>query len=163
MKKIHWPCVGFSLLFLLFHSATEALEKSDTKQARTTGKGNTTLQSFNKAKKTLEREVYPSHRLTLYCGAKFDAKNNIIPLSGFSHPKYKTRQRQLEWEHVVPAEHFGRTFSEWRDGHKECVDKKGNRFRGEEVCGEDEPGIPLHAVGYAQSFPSHRCRECPAK
>ncbi len=34
--------------------------------------GNTTINSFNKAKKTLERSVYFDHRTTLYCGAKFD-------------------------------------------------------------------------------------------
>jgi len=32
---------------------------------------NTTIQSFNKAKKLLERNVYHNHRETLYCGATF--------------------------------------------------------------------------------------------
>ena len=100
-----------------------------------TSTGNRTNQSFNKAKRILEREVYPNHRITLYCGAAFDANNSIFPLPGFSHPKYKDRQKRLEWEHVVPAENFGRTFSEWRDGHEQCVDSKGNRFKGRK-CAE---------------------------
>jgi deoxyribonuclease-1 len=40
------------------------------------------------------------------------------------------RAKRVEWEHVVPAENFGRTFSEWRDGHPSCVDSKGKAFRG---------------------------------
>jgi deoxyribonuclease-1 len=33
-------------------------------------------------------------------------------------------------EHVVPAENFGRTFSEWREGHPQCVNSKGKSFKG---------------------------------
>jgi deoxyribonuclease-1 len=45
--------------------------------------GNTSNDSFNKAKKMLERQVYQDHRQTLYCGAKFDAKKNIEAPVGF--------------------------------------------------------------------------------
>lgn len=41
----------------------------------------------------------------------------------------------IEWEHVVPAENFGRTFSEWRDGHKLCINSKGKAFKGRK-CAE---------------------------
>ena len=34
--------------------------------------GNVWNDSFNKAKKTLEWQVYYDHRITLYCGAAFD-------------------------------------------------------------------------------------------
>ncbi|WP_415912972.1 endonuclease [Neptuniibacter sp. QD37_11] len=37
---------------------------------------------------------------------------------------------KLEWEHVVPAENFGRAFSEWREGHPECVTSKGKTYKG---------------------------------
>lgn len=40
------------------------------------------------------------------------------------------RAKKVEWEHVVPAENFGRAFSEWRDGHSNCVDSKGKLFKG---------------------------------
>jgi deoxyribonuclease-1 len=36
--------------------------------------GNTSNDSFNKAKKILEWQVYKDHRVTIYCGANFDAK-----------------------------------------------------------------------------------------
>jgi deoxyribonuclease-1 len=35
---------------------------------------NQEIQSFSKAKKTLEKKVYNNHQTTLYCGATFDAK-----------------------------------------------------------------------------------------
>jgi deoxyribonuclease-1 len=31
---------------------------------------------------------------------------------------------------VVPAEAFGQSFAEWRDGHPDCVDRQGEAFRG---------------------------------
>ena len=94
------------------------------------GKGNTTNQSFNSAKRMLERDVYFDHRETLYCWAAFDARKNVTPPVGFKSDRYQGRARRIEWEHVVPAENFGRAFSEWRDGHPECVDSKGKHFRG---------------------------------
>ena len=43
--------------------------------------GNETIDSFSKAKKILERQVYFDHRVTLYCGASFDEKKNICPMA----------------------------------------------------------------------------------
>ncbi|GAB7504665.1 hypothetical protein Bwad004_11800 [Bilophila wadsworthia] len=40
--------------------------------------GNEWNDSFNKAKKTLERQVYYDHWVTFYCGAAFDEKKNVI-------------------------------------------------------------------------------------
>lgn len=97
--------------------------------------GNTSNDSFNKAKKMLEREVYQDHRVTIYCGAEFDAKKNIMAPAGFVTTKYVKRAKRVEWEHVVPAENFGRSFSEWRDGHKSCVNSKGKSFKGRK-CAE---------------------------
>lgn len=99
------------------------------------GSGNTRIESFNKAKRLLEREVYFDHRVTLYCGAKFDAKKNVIIPEGFTTPKHASRARRIEWEHVVPAENFGRAFVEWREGDESCVDNKGRGFKGRK-CAE---------------------------
>ncbi|MEZ9595501.1 endonuclease [Shewanella sp. 10N.261.52.F9] len=99
------------------------------------GEGNTTIKSFNKAKKTLERKVYYDHRVTLYCNAEFDSKKNIKLPRGFTTEKHVKRAKRVEWEHVVPAENFGRTFSEWRDGHPSCVNNKGKNFKGRK-CAE---------------------------
>lgn len=86
--------------------------------------------SFSKAKKLMMNKVYYDHRETLYCGAAFDEKKHISLPAGFHTEKHKKRVKSVEWEHVVPAENFGRTFSEWRDGHPDCVDSKGRAFKG---------------------------------
>lgn len=96
---------------------------------------NQEIQSFSKAKKILEKQVYNNHRITLYCGAIFDAMKKVTLHQGFTTNKYLKRAKKIEWEHVVPAENFGRTFSEWREGHKQCVNTKGKAFKGRK-CAE---------------------------
>ena len=97
--------------------------------------GNTEIESFTKAKRLLEREVHFDHRVTLYCGAAFDARKNVTLPDGFTTPKHAKRARRVEWEHVVPAENFGRAFVEWREGADVCVDNKGKAFKGRK-CAE---------------------------
>jgi deoxyribonuclease-1 len=64
--------------------------------------GNEWNDSFSKAKKTLERQVYYDHRITLYCGAAFDEKKNVTLPEGFTAAKHEKRSGKVEWEHVVP-------------------------------------------------------------
>ena len=97
--------------------------------------GNTTNDSFNKVKQILEKEVYYDHRVTFYCRAPFDAKKNIDLPAGFTTPKHEKRAHRIEWEHVVPAENFGRAFVEWREGDAKCTDNKGRSFKGRK-CAE---------------------------
>ena len=97
--------------------------------------GNTTNDSFAQAKKWLEKDVYDDHRRTLYCDAEFNADKLVLLPQGFTTDKYQSRAQRIEWEHVVPAENFGRTFAEWRDGHPDCVDKKGEPYKGRK-CAE---------------------------
>lgn len=92
--------------------------------------GNTEIDSFNKAKRLLEQKVYYDHRRTIYCGATFDEKKNVVIPPGFHTDKHVKRCGRIEWEHVVPAENFGRTFAEWREGNPQCVDNKGKAFKG---------------------------------
>jgi deoxyribonuclease-1 len=84
------------------------------------------------AKKKLEQDIYlfEQDRVTLYCEAIFDSQKNIITPLGFESPKFKNRAKRVEWEHVVPAENFGRNFIEWRNGHEQCVDSKGKSYKG---------------------------------
>ena len=91
--------------------------------------GNGTNDSFSQAKKYL-RKIYADHRETIYCGAKFNADNSVILPTGFKTPKHEKRSERIEWEHIVPAENFGKTFSEWREGHPDCIDNKGKSFKG---------------------------------
>lgn len=96
---------------------------------------NQEIQSFSKAKRLLEQMVYNEHRKTLYCDATFNIKKKVTPPKGFNTSKYLKRAKKIEWEHALPAENFGRTFSEWRDGHEQCINKKGKAFKGRK-CAE---------------------------
>lgn len=88
--------------------------------------------SYTKATKMLDQQVYHdvADRITLYCGVHFGADKSIVLQDGFIVTKYKARAKKVEWEHIVPAENFGKTFKEWRDGHPDCRDKEGNYFKG---------------------------------
>ena len=98
------------------------------------GSGNTSNDSFNDAKRMLERKVYYDHRVTIYCQAGFDERKNTQLPQGFYTPKHEKRSAKIEWEHVVPAENFGRAFAEWRDGNPQCV-HNGKPFKGRK-CAE---------------------------
>lgn len=99
--------------------------------------GNTTIASFSKAKRILQKEIYTdsSDMHTIYCRAMFDYEKNITLPDGYETEKYKSRLKRYETEHVLPAENFGRTFSEWREGHPKCVNSKGKSFKGRK-CAE---------------------------
>ena len=98
--------------------------------------GNTTIDSFQTAKKFLEKEVYYDYKRTVYCDAEFNQDKKIKLPEGFHTEKYTSRAERVEWEHIVPAENFGRTFSEWRDGHPDCQNLKGESFKGRK-CAEE--------------------------
>ncbi|PSV88255.1 endonuclease [Photobacterium leiognathi] len=102
-----------------------------------TYQGNITIQSFSKAKKHMQRDIYtnPSHMETLYCGASFDKDKYIELPQGFTTEVHKKRTGRWEAEHIIPAENFGRVFIEWREGHAVCVDRKDKPFKGRK-CAE---------------------------
>lgn len=92
--------------------------------------GNTTITSFSKAKRTL-LGIYHRHRETFYCGCAYDESKRVDHTScGYVPIKDTKRSRRIEWEHVVPAEAFGQSFPEWREGHPKCVDRRGRSFKG---------------------------------
>lgn len=97
---------------------------------------NHSIDSFSKAKKILEKQVYHDHRKTIYCDAYFDAKKRVSAPVGFETTKYIKRSKKIEWEHIVPAENFGRNFTSWRDGAAVCVSKKGKVYKGRKCAGK---------------------------
>lgn len=97
--------------------------------------GNQRFESFNQVKKILEKDVVFDHRFTLYCQAPFKANKQIELPEGFQTTSHKKRTSKIEWEHVVPAENFGRFFTEWREGSSDCFDNKGRPFKGRK-CAE---------------------------
>ena len=102
---------------------------------------NQTISSFSKAKKLLLSNVYFDNRETLYCGANFDMNKYVEHPLGFTSKTHKKRSKKVEWQHAVPVENFGRTFSEWRDGHEKCVSNKGKAFKGRRCAEKNKYGI----------------------
>lgn len=115
--------------------------------------GNTTNDSFSSAKKMLG-QVYADHRVTFYCGAEYDARGNITLPEGFTTPKHEKRADRIEWEHSLPAENFGQTFVEWRDGAPECVDNRGKEFRGRKCAEKVNPEYRLMQADMYNLFPA---------
>lgn len=98
-------------------------------------------------------KIYYDHRTTLYCQAHFDKFKRIDKMpAGFCLPdirkvdfkihditkeELKQKAQRMEWEHIVPAQNFGKSFDEWSKGHINCVSKKGKKFKGRS-CAEQE-------------------------
>lgn len=138
MKK---PLLSLALLFLLL-LPTLALAA-----------GNSTNDSFAQAKKMLG-QVYADHRVTFYCGAEYDAQGNVTLPDGFTTPKHEKRADKIEWEHSLPAENFGQTFAEWREGSPECVDNKGKAFKGRKCAEKISPEYRLMQADMYNLFPA---------
>ena len=116
--------------------------------------GNTEIASFTKAKKLLTNVIYAGHNETFYCKGHFDAKNNITLPEGFKTPSHEKRSYKLEWEHAVPAENFGRAFTEWREGHPECVDSKGKPFKGRKCVEKTNKDFQLMQADMYNLYPA---------
>ena len=94
-----------------------------------TGVGNTTIASFEAAQK-LAPQIYADHQTEFYCGCRYSGRAVDLTSCGYQPKNPSARAKRLEWEHVVPAAAFGQAFPAWRDGHPQCVDSKGKRFKG---------------------------------
>jgi deoxyribonuclease-1 len=101
-------------------------------------KGNQRIESFYDAKKLLMKHVYSTTEFakTLYCDMPFNIKKVIFVPDSVTTPSYTKILNQVHFEHVVPISNIGRTYSEWRNGHPECVDSKGKRFKGRTCAGK---------------------------
>jgi deoxyribonuclease-1 len=93
-------------------------------------RGNRTIQSFSKVQRILLKEVYRRHQTTFYCGSQFTQGKYVVHNNGYIPKRKSRRARQLEWDHIVSLDSFGYKFSEWRDGHPECLDNRGRPFKG---------------------------------
>jgi deoxyribonuclease-1 len=99
---------------------------------------NTTIDSFNRAKKLLT-QVFAGHETEFYCGCAYAGSEVDLVGCGYTVRKDPERAKRLEWEHVVPAEAFGQSFPEWREGHPACIDSKGKAFKGRNCARKMSP------------------------
>ena len=94
------------------------------------------IESFSKAKTILEKDVYNNSK-TFYCGCSFKGKDIDLKSCWYKNIKNKmlSRAKKIEWEHIVPAENFWKSFNEWKNWDPTCVDSKGKSFKGRK-CAE---------------------------
>ncbi len=114
--------------------------------------GNTRIRSFNKAKK-LVLEIAGDEGRTLYCGCRFTGKVVDAGSCGYVPRRDNARARRIEIEHVVPAENFGRSFIEWREGHADCVKHDGTAFKGRRCAGKTNETYRLMEADLYNLFP----------
>jgi deoxyribonuclease-1 len=93
--------------------------------------------SFDQAKKYLTHHMDLFESKTIYCGCKVENKRVNLESCGYKIHKDAKRASRMEWEHVVPAEAFGKSFVEWREGAAECVKKNGKRYKGRQCAGKN--------------------------
>ena len=118
------------------------------------GAGNEKIKNFSTAKK-IALQIHAEHPYTIYCGCRYVGKVIDLKSCGYQVHKDAKRAARLEWEHVVPAENFGRSFSEWRDGSPKCVRKNGKHFKGRK-CAETNPEF-ARMEGDLYNPPGLRC------
>jgi deoxyribonuclease-1 len=121
------------LILAIVISTSGMVAAADVAQA-----GNTSNDSFSKSKKLLHKVIYndSASRQDIYCGCQYNEQKEVDFTScGYTPQKDNKRAHRIEWEHVVPAEAFGQSFPEWRNGHPDCVDSRGRSFKGRK-CAE---------------------------
>ncbi|WP_178306441.1 endonuclease [Vibrio algicola] len=112
---------------------------------------NISIDSFSKAKRLLMSEVYNQDpaRHTVYCNIPFNAKKQTQLPTGFDHSLYTKRSQRIEFEHIVPAENFGSSFKQWREGDEKCVSSKGKAYKGRKCATKASEAFRLmQADGY---------------
>jgi deoxyribonuclease-1 len=106
--------------------------------AATSENGNTRIASFSEAKK-FALKLHRENPVTIYCPCTYSGKVVNLKSCDYEIQNNPKRAARLEWEHVVPAEAFGQSFSEWRTGAPQCVKRKtGKAFKGRK-CAETNP------------------------
>lgn len=104
--------------------------------------GNRSISSFHEAKK-LAPKIHIEHPFTIYCPCRYSEKTVDLKSCGYQVQNNPRRAARLEWEHVVPAEAFGQSFLEWREGAPNCIKRKtGKKFKGRK-CAEKNSDFAL--------------------
>ena len=91
--------------------------------------GNVSIVSFSKSKKIL-RKIHEKNPITFYCQCKYHSDKPDWKSCGYKPKKDNKRASRIEWEHILPASHFGIKFDTWKQGHAKCINKKGKTYKG---------------------------------
>ncbi len=89
--------------------------------------------SFAKSKRLLGREVYTDHLRAFYSDCNYRlVDKKFVPVAsscGFKYRKNKNRSERIEWEHIVPAWHFGHQLQCWQNGGRLHCRNSNKKFR----------------------------------
>ncbi len=131
MEQRGWLAITSALVFVAGCAAPRPVTApvKDSPPQPPLQQGNAALSSFGKAKRALAK-IYADHALTFYCRCRYRGSKVNHASCGYVPQRQSRRARRLEWEHIVPAAQFGRSFSAWTQGHPECVNPKGEVYRG---------------------------------
>ncbi|MCL2916042.1 endonuclease [Shewanella corallii] len=135
------------------HAFTPSENSEVTPEIEVT-KGQTTITSFDSAKEILDEQVHLHDRITVYCGAEFDAEGVITHPPGFKATKYLNRYNSREWEHIVPADRFGDFLPSWKDGHPACVQADGDKYKGRDCARKVNEQFRLMEADMYNLFPA---------
>jgi len=98
--------------------------------------------SFSSAKNKLQKKVYKDiqNPTTLYCGCSFTlADKKIDPTEcGYIPKNDNIRAHRIEWEHIVPASHFGQWRYCWMQRKEKFKDQCQNKTN-RQCCGKVDP------------------------
>ena len=95
-----------------------------------------TAGSFSTAKKWLYDKIYYDHRVTFYCGCRYDTDRQVdLTSCGVIPRKNADRAKRVEAEHVFPAHQFGNFRECWRAPEKVC----GEKMSGRKCCEKSDP------------------------
>ena len=95
-----------------------------------------TAGSFSTAKKWLYDKIYYDHRMTFYCGCRYDTDRQVdLTSCGVIPRKNADRAKRVEAEHVFPAHQFGNFRECWRAPEKVC----GEKMSGRKCCEKSDP------------------------
>ncbi|AZL53717.1 deoxyribonuclease [Aliarcobacter skirrowii] len=94
--------------------------------------------NFSKSKKILLKQIYHDNKISFYCSNPYEitrVKNKEVTLI-VQDDKYYTprnvftkkgnenvRAKRIEWEHIMPAENFGRHLPCWKEGGRKVCNK----------------------------------------
>ncbi|MDS4059333.1 MAG: endonuclease [Candidatus Contendobacter sp.] len=98
--------------------------------------------TFTAAKKALYDQVYADHRVTFYCGCRYDADRRIdLASCGLESLADKPRAQRIEAEHIFPAAQFGNFRPCWRSPQDfpACAKSDGKTLSGRACCQAVDP------------------------
>jgi len=89
--------------------------------------------SFARSKRILATKIYRLHQKTFYAGCDYEIQGKrlvpIVNTCGFHYRKNPKRANRIEWEHIVPAWHFGHNLKCWKKGGRKLCRDTNAKFR----------------------------------